>query len=145
MNKMVKSFHLRILFFSFSFFQFRQFGNFLFRGKLGIPRYTRCHQAGWASSKKILTSLAIHMKYFCIWNINKVQKSCACDKSHWQNILRVCQRVREQSHASPDMACRCRENLLFLYTSFHDCCSPPLIISRVILVYLFFYSLRSSL
>ena len=32
-------------------------------------------------------------------------KSCACDKSHWQNILRVCQRVRERSHASPDMAC----------------------------------------
>ena len=31
-------------------------------------------------------------------------KSCACDKSHWQNILRVCQRVRERSHASPDMA-----------------------------------------
>ena len=30
-------------------------------------------------------------------------KSCACDKSHWQNILRVCQRVRERSHASPDM------------------------------------------
>ena len=32
-------------------------------------------------------------------------KSCACDKSHWQNILRVCQRVRSLSHASPDMAC----------------------------------------
>ena len=31
-------------------------------------------------------------------------KSCACDKSHWQNILRVCQRMRERSHASPDMA-----------------------------------------
>ena len=31
-------------------------------------------------------------------------KSCACDKSHWQNILRVCQRVRERSHTSPDMA-----------------------------------------
>ena len=27
-------------------------------------------------------------------------KSCACDKSHWQNILRMCQRVRERSHAS---------------------------------------------
>ena len=34
-------------------------------------------------------------------------KSCACDKSHWQNIIRVCQRVQERLHASPDMACWC--------------------------------------
>ena len=46
-------------------------------------------------------------------------KSCACDKSHWQNILRVCQRVRERSHASPDMAC-IKEgyfNIFFVKTS----------------------------
>ena len=40
-------------------------------------------------------------------------KSCACDKSHWQNILRVCQPVRERSHASPDMAC-------YVFKGFND-------------------------
>ena len=45
-NRIPKSFQLRILFENYSFFQFRQIGNFCLEANWEYHVITRCHQAG---------------------------------------------------------------------------------------------------